>query len=108
MKVHEPLNGEPSRQLVAEDYYAAGYAHQHNIQTDSCAYPQVNLEQNLAHPKPFGVLQPPLPDGQRIRVLSQWQLLDQLLCLMLDFHFVSLHPEVTKASGLAEEWSEAT
>src|SRR5258708_40100349 len=89
MKVHEPLDGEPSRHLVAEDNYAAGYAHQNNIQTDSCPHPQVNLEQSLAHPNPLGVLQPLLPSGQCLRTLSYWQLVDQPLRLIFDFHSVN-------------------
>src|SRR5258708_36015985 len=89
MKAHEPLDGEPSRHLVAEDNYAAGYAHQNNIQTDSCPHPQVNLEQSLAHPKPLGVLQPLLPSGQCFRTLSYWQLVDQPLRLIFDFHSVN-------------------
>ena len=58
VKLHQPLDREPSGQLVAENYYAAGQAHQHDIKTDARSHPQVNLEQSFAYPKPLGVLQP--------------------------------------------------
>jgi len=40
----QPFDGEPSRQLIAVDNYAAGNAHEENIQACFRSHPQVNLE----------------------------------------------------------------
>src|ERR1700730_6890841 len=61
VKIHDPLDREPSRKLVAINNDAAGDAHYRNIQADYRSHPKVDLKQDISQPYSLWVLQPALP-----------------------------------------------